>query len=58
MYKRHILGKEGENLALDYLKNKGYKILERNFMCKQGEIDIIAKDKKELVKWDLQGSNL
>lgn len=49
MYKRHILGKEAENLALDYLKNKGYKILERNFMCKQGEIDIVALDKDYIV---------
>ncbi len=49
MYKRHILGKRGEELAVEYLKDKGYKILERNFMCKQGEIDIIAKDKDYVV---------
>lgn len=42
-------GNIGENLAEEYLKNKGYKILERNFSCKQGEIDIIALDKKEIV---------
>lgn len=27
----------------------GYKIIERNYRCRQGEIDIIAKDKNELV---------
>ena len=49
MYERHELGKEGENYATEYLKNKGYKILQRNFSCKQGEIDIIAKEKEEYV---------
>ena len=49
MYERHILGKNGEDIVETYLKNKGYKILERNFECRQGEIDIIALDKKELV---------
>lgn len=43
------LGKEGENYATQYLIEQGYKILQRNFTCKQGEIDIIAKDKKEYV---------
>ena len=47
MYERHILGKEGENYACNYLKGIGYKIIERNFSCKQGEIDIIAKDNEE-----------
>lgn len=49
MYKRHEIGKLGEDLACKYLQDKGYKILERNFEARQGEIDIIAKDKEELV---------
>lgn len=49
MYKRHALGKMGENMAVKYLERKGYKILERNFYCKRGEIDIIAMDKDYLV---------
>ncbi len=49
MYKRHIFGKKGEDLAEEYLKENNYEILERNFLCKQGEIDIIAKDKNYLV---------
>ncbi len=49
MYKRHILGKEGEQIATDYLKQNNYKILLRNFRCNQGEIDIIAKNKNEIV---------
>jgi len=49
MYIRHEIGKVGEDLAVKFLQNEGYKIIERNFECKQGEIDIIALDKKELI---------
>lgn len=48
-YKRHLLGKEGEDIASKYISKIGYNILARNFRCKQGEIDIIAKDKDEIV---------
>ncbi|MFH0732932.1 MAG: YraN family protein [Candidatus Omnitrophota bacterium] len=34
----------GERIALSYLKRLGYKIIERNFRLKCGEIDIIARD--------------
>ena len=44
MYLNKALGNFGENKACEYLKNNNYIILERNFKCKQGEIDIIAKD--------------
>ena len=49
MYINQELGKLGENIISNYIQKLGYKILERNFECSQGEIDIIAKDKKELV---------
>lgn len=51
MYFRQEIGRWGENLACKYLEENNYKIIERNFLCRQGEIDIIAKDsnKKELV---------
>lgn len=49
MYSRHIIGKRGEQIAIDYLKGQGYVILEKNFSSRQGEIDIIAKDKEEVV---------
>ena len=49
MYERHETGKIGEDIAVRYLEKIGYKILDRNFECKQGEIDIIALDKEEIV---------
>ena len=45
MYLRHILGENGEDVASNYLIENGYKIIERNFNCKQGEIDIVAEEK-------------
>ena len=47
-YKDSILVDRDE-FAVNYLKQKGYKILDRNFECRQGELDIIALDKKEIV---------
>lgn len=38
------LGSYGEILAQRYLKSKGYRILEKNFQRKMGEIDIVARD--------------
>lgn len=49
MYIRHETGKLGEDLAVKYLEKIGYKVIERNFTCKQGEIDIIAIYQKELI---------
>lgn len=49
MYIRHEVGKEGEDYATEYLQKHGYEIIKRNFECRQGEIDIIAKDKQEYV---------
>jgi len=42
-------GNYGEYLATKYLEKQGYVVIERNFTCQRGEIDIIATDKKELV---------
>lgn len=42
-------GNYGEALACKYLQKLGYKILERNFSIRGGEIDIIAKDKNTYV---------
>ncbi len=42
-------GKRGEDLASEYLKDRGYKILQKNFKSKTGEIDIVALEKDVLV---------
>ncbi len=39
----------GEKLALGVLKKRGYRILETNFRCREGEIDIVAKQRDWLV---------
>lgn len=42
-------GKEGEKLAADFLEKNGYYIAEINYRCPIGEIDIIARNKNDLV---------
>ncbi len=43
------LGREGEDAAIAYLKDKGYRIIQKNFRSKLGEIDIIAQQKETVV---------
>ena len=42
-------GAQGEQIAACYLRNKRYEILHRNYRCRYGEIDIIARRKNVLV---------
>ncbi len=44
-----IKGAIGESKAIEYVKKLGYKIIEKNFTTKIGEIDIIAQDKNYMV---------
>lgn len=44
-----IVGSKGEDLAVDLLKKSGYKILDRNYRIRGGEIDVVARDGQELV---------
>ena len=49
MIEPHELGKLGEDLAANYLIDKGYQILERNWHSGHKEIDIVALDDNYLV---------
>lgn len=42
-------GKKGEDAATEFLRKKGYKILERNFRTQFGEVDLIAREDNVLV---------
>ncbi len=46
---KQVLGREGEEIAERYLKKQGFKLLERNYRCPMGELDLIALDRKVLV---------
>ena len=43
-HERKNLGSHGEDLAVEFLKRQGYRILHRNFKLKFGEIDIVAQE--------------
>jgi putative endonuclease len=43
------LGARGEALAVDFLTVRGYAVLARNYRCKGGEVDIVAREGKTLV---------
>ena len=48
-YSGHVLGKKGEEIAVNYLQKKGYRIVERGYRLFRGELDIIAYDGATLV---------
>lgn len=43
-----LVGKKGEDLAVDFLINKGFAIVDRNYWKKWGELDIVAQKKGKL----------
>lgn len=43
------LGRKGEALAADFLSEAGMEVVERNWRCSQGEIDLVVRDGDELV---------
>lgn len=42
------VGDKGEDIAADFLIDKGYDVIQRNYRCRYGEIDIIARDSETL----------
>ncbi len=45
----NLIGREAEKRGERYLRKLGYKIIDRNFRCAFGEIDLIGRDKQDLV---------
>jgi putative endonuclease len=46
---RQVLGRDGEQAAVAYLEGCGFRILDRNWRCADGEIDIVAVDRHTFV---------
>ncbi len=44
-----LLGTHGESIAAEWLERRGHRIVERNWRCARGEIDIVARDGDTLV---------
>lgn len=42
MAQKDVLGRQGEQFAAEHLERSGYSIVDRNWRCRQGEIDIVA----------------
>ncbi|UKA52040.1 YraN family protein [Arthrobacter sp. FW305-123] len=49
MRAKDLLGRNGEALAADFLENQGMRIVDRNWRCRDGEIDIVAVEGNTLV---------
>lgn len=57
MAEHNELGVLGEEIAVDYLKRQGYKILTRNYRHKKEEVDIIAQHNKTLIVIEVKARN-
>ncbi len=49
MAAKDVLGRRGEDLAVQYLEQQGLVVLSRNWRCRQGELDVVATDADRLV---------
>jgi putative endonuclease len=48
------LGRLGEQLAAEYLQQAGMRILDRNWRCAEGELDIVAAERRVLVACEVK----
>jgi putative endonuclease len=51
---RQKIGHLGEKIAREYLRSKGFYILEKNFQVREGEIDLVAKKGNDLVFFEIK----
>ncbi|KJC63936.1 YraN family protein [Agreia bicolorata] len=49
MKAKDALGRQGEDVAASYLADQGFTVLERNWRCEQGEIDLVGVDGRDTV---------
>lgn len=54
---KHILGHYGETVAADFLNSLGYEILDRNWRCQIGELDLVAKCDSTIVFVEVKTRN-
>ncbi len=54
MHRKDVLGRQGEQLAAEYLQRAGFRVLERNYRCSEGELDIVAADRRVLVACEVK----
>ncbi len=54
---KHILGRYGETIAADFLRSIDYEILDRNWRCSIGELDIVAKTGSTIVFVEVKTRN-
>lgn len=54
---RRQFGNEGEDLAAKFLTEKGYEVLERQWKCVYGEIDLVCKQNNEFVFVEVKSRN-
>lgn len=49
MHAKDVLGRDGEQAAVNYLEGLGFRVLDRNWRCADGEIDIVAVERHTFV---------
>jgi putative endonuclease len=54
VHPKDVLGRKGEQLAAEYLEQEGFRVLDRNYRCAEGEIDIVAAERRVLVACEVK----
>jgi putative endonuclease len=54
VHPKDVLGRQGEQLAAEYLQQIGFRVLDRNYRCSLGELDIVAAEHRTLVACEVK----